>query len=60
MFKTRENTQKSSKKDPHMKLLIHFTVLHIQKFAAISPNLVKIALFKDIFAPGNLEMAKYA
>ena len=42
-----------------MKLPVHFTVLHIQKFSAISSNLVKIALFKDILAPGNLEMTKY-
>ena len=59
MFKTWKKTQKRSKKDPQMKLPVHFTVLHIQKFSAISSNLVKIALFKGSFAPGNLEMAKY-
>ena len=49
-----------AKKEPHMKLPVHITVLHNQKFAAISSNLVKIAIFKDIFAPGNFkEMAKY-
>ena len=59
MFKTWKKTQKRSKKDPQMKLPVHFTVLHIQKFSAILSNLVKIALFKGSFAPGNLEMAKY-
>ena len=59
MFKTWKKTQKRSKKNPQMKLPVHFTVLHIQRFSAISSNLVKIALFKGSFAPGNLEMTNY-
>ena len=59
MFKTREKTQERSKKNSHMKLPVYFLVLHIQTFSAFSSNLVEIALFKDNFAHGNLEMAKY-
>ena len=59
MSKTWEKAQKRLKKDPHMKLPVHFTVLHIQKFADILSNLAKIALFKNIFAPCSLEMTKY-
>ena len=38
--------------------LAHFTELQNQEFAAISCNLNKIEIFKDIMAIGNLEMIK--
>ena len=41
-----------------MILLAHLTVLQNQEFAAISWNLIKIAIFKDIMAIVNLEMIK--
>ena len=41
-----------------MILLGHFTVLQNQEFAAISWNLIKIAIFKEIMAIVNLEMIK--
>ena len=42
----------------YMIVLAHFTVLQNQEFAAISWNLIKIAIFKEIMAIVNLEMIK--
>ena len=42
----------------YMIVLAHFTVLQNQEFAAISWNLIKIAIFKEIMAIVNLEMIR--
>ena len=42
----------------YMILLAHLTVRQNQEFAAISWNLIKIAIFKEIMAIVNLEMIK--
>ena len=42
----------------YMIVLAHFTVLQNQEFAAISWNLIKMAIFKEIMAIINLEMIK--
>ena len=42
----------------YMILLAHFTVLQNQEFAAISWNLIKIAIFEKIMGIVNLEMIK--
>ena len=59
MFKTWKKTQKRSKKDPQMKLPVHFTVLHTQKFCSNFIKFGQNCCFRRYFPPGNYEMSKY-
>ena len=53
-----ENRPNKGQKRPLHDKPVHFTVQHNREFSAISPNLVKIAIFQSYFCPWQLRNGK--